>query len=70
MTAVRELFSCILSELGRMVCGDEVQEHYFMWKLTIRSPRPFRVPAGSAALAVIPICLWVGSTQFSAMCCS
>jgi len=36
MTAVRELFSRILSELGRMVCGDEVQEHYFMWKLAIR----------------------------------
>lgn len=36
MTVVRELFSCILSELGRMVRGDEVQEHYFMWKLAIR----------------------------------
>jgi len=36
MKAVLELFSLILSELGRMVCGDEVQEHYFIWKLAIR----------------------------------
>jgi len=35
MTGVREIFSCILSELGRMVRGDEVEERYFMWKLAI-----------------------------------